>query len=224
MFFFIIGEKDIKLFCVLIVVVEMGVKKIEFFFFLLLIGELLRENVVILLYGVIVIGVSERRGELFVLVGNWCIMFFGDIILRLFVRVGVLVEFDGDINMVVLGMGVMWWEFGDGVFIFERYLRMCIGVLFVLGLLVFIEGLMKLWGFLGGVRFIFLLIFKFFDSVFLLVWSRFFKMLKVKKVNECMIIELIFLSYKKNVKVIIIRKIYWYKSNFVFRVFYFRGW
>lgn len=63
-------------------------------------------------------------------------------------------ESDGETNMVVLGMGVIWREFGDGVSISERYLRMWMGVLPVLGSLLFVmEGLMKLWGSSGGVRF-----------------------------------------------------------------------
>ena len=60
-------------------------------------------------------------------------------------RAGVLVESDGETNIVVLGMGVIWREFGDGVSMSERYLRMCMGVLPVLGSLLFImEGLIKL--------------------------------------------------------------------------------
>ena len=51
-------------------------------------------------------------------------------------------------------MGVIWREFGDGVSMSERYLRMWIGVLPVLGSLPFgNEGLMKSWGSSGGVRF-----------------------------------------------------------------------
>ena len=62
-------------------------------------------------------------------------------------------ESDGDTNMVVLGMGVIWREFGDGVSKSERYRRMCMGVLPVLGSLLFpMEGT-KLWGSSGGVRF-----------------------------------------------------------------------
>ena len=90
-------------------------------------------------------------------------------------------ESDGDTNMVVLGMGVMWREFGDGVSMSERYLRMCMGVLPVLGSLLFIrEGLTKLWGSSGGVRFTFSLTSKSSDGVSL-SWSRFSKMLTVKK-------------------------------------------
>ena len=58
----------------------------------------------------------------------------------------------GDINMVVLGMGVIWREFGDGVSKSERYLRMCIGVLPVFGALFGIVGLTKFSGSSGGVR------------------------------------------------------------------------
>lgn len=218
------GEKDIKLSCALTAAVEMGAKKTESLLFSLLTGESSRENAAISLHGVTATGASERRGEPSVLAGNRRTTFSGDIIPRLSVRAGVLVESDGDTNMVVLGMGVMWREFGDGVSISERYLRMCIGVLPVLGSPVFIiEGLMKLWGSSGGVRFTFSLTSKSSDSVSLSAWSRFSKMLKVKKANECMITELISSSYKKNVKVIIIRKIYRYKSNLVPRVSHLRG-
>ena len=63
-------------------------------------------------------------------------------------------ESDGETNMVVLGMGVIWREFGDGVSISERYLRMWMGVLPVLRSLLFVmEDFMKLWGSSGGVRF-----------------------------------------------------------------------
>ena len=62
-------------------------------------------------------------------------------------------ESDGETNMVVLGMGVIWREFGDGVSISERYLRMWMGVLPVLRSLLFVmEGFMKLWGSSGWVR------------------------------------------------------------------------
>ena len=110
-------------------------------------------------------------------------------------------ESDGDTNMVVLGMGVMWREFGDGVSMSERYLRMCMGVLPVLGSLLFIrEGLTKLWGSSGGVRFTFSLTSKSSDGVSL-SWSRFSKMLRVKKIkkaNQSMITELTFSRFKRN--------------------------
>lgn len=48
-------------------------------------------------------------------------------------------------------MGVIWREFGDGVSMSERYLRMCMGVLPVLGSLLVIEGLRKVPGSSGGV-------------------------------------------------------------------------
>ena len=48
-------------------------------------------------------------------------------------------------------MGVIWREFGDGVSMSERYLRMCMGVLPVLGSLLVIEGLRKGPGSSGGV-------------------------------------------------------------------------
>ena len=108
---------------------------------------------------------------------------------------------DGDTNMVVLGMGVIWREFGDGVSISERYLRMCLGVLPVLGSLLFImKGLMKLWGSSGGVRFTFSLTSKFSDSVSL-SWSRFSKILTVKKANKYMTTELTFFKLKKDLHV-----------------------
>ena len=110
-------------------------------------------------------------------------------------------ESDGDTNMVVLGMGVMWREFGDGVSMSERYLRMCMGVLPVLGSLLFIrEGLTKLWGSSGGVRFTFSLTSKSSDGVSL-SWSWFSKMLRVKKIkkaNQSMITELTFSRFKRN--------------------------
>lgn len=153
----------------------MEVKKMEFCFFLFLFGEL-RLNIVNWLYGVmvcefffLVFVVSVMSGELLLLVGNCCIMCFGDIIFKLFLSVGVLLFLEGDIYIVVFGMGVIWWEFGDGVFMFERYLRMCMGVLFVLGLFLVIEGLRKVLGLFGGVMLIFVLIVVFFNLGFLLV-------------------------------------------------------
>lgn len=108
-------------------------------------------------------------------------------------------ESDGDTNMVVLGIGVIWREFGDGVSMSERYLRMCTGVLPVLGSQLFVmEGLMKLWGSSGGVRFTFSLTTKSSDRVSL-SWSRFSKILTVannKETNECTAIELTFPSNK----------------------------
>lgn len=68
--------------------------------------------------------------------------------------------------MVVFGMGVIWREFGDGVSMSERYVRMWMGVLPVLGSLLFVAaGLMKVWGSSGGVRFAFSLTAKFSDNV-----------------------------------------------------------
>lgn len=63
-------------------------------------------------------------------------------------------------------MGVIWREFGDGVSMSERYFRMWMGVLPVLGSLLFVgAGLMKVWGSSGGVRFTFSLTAKFSDNV-----------------------------------------------------------
>lgn len=66
---------------------------------------------------------------------------------KLSVSAGVLLQSEGDTNMVVLGMGVIWREFGDGVSMSDRYLRICIGVRPVLGALF---GT-KVWGPSGGV-------------------------------------------------------------------------
>lgn len=93
-------------------------------------------------------------------------------------------ESDGETNMVVLGMGVIWREFGDGVSMSDRYRRMCMGVLPVLGSLLFVmEGLMKLWGSSGGVRFTFSLTAKSSDRV-ALSSSKFSKILTVTNNNK----------------------------------------
>lgn len=71
---------------------------------------------------------------------------------KLLASAGVLLQPDGDITIVVLGMGVIWRQFGDGVSMSERYLRMCMGVLPVLDALFGAEGLAKFCGSSGGER------------------------------------------------------------------------
>ena len=53
---------------------------------------------------------------------------------------------------MVLGTGVSWWGFGDGVSISERYRRMCMGVLPDFGSRLVMEGLGKVRSSSGGVR------------------------------------------------------------------------
>lgn len=53
--------------------------------------------------------------------------------------------------MVVLGIGVIWWEFGEGVFIFDIYLSRWIGVFVVFDVLFGRMGLIVFCVCLSGV-------------------------------------------------------------------------
>ena len=87
-------------------------------------------------------------GEASLCAGNRRTTFSGDIIPKLSIIAGVSLVPFGDTNIVVLGMGVIWREFGVGVSVSDRYLTMCMGVLPVLDALL----VMKVSGSSGGVK------------------------------------------------------------------------
>ena len=137
----------------------MGRKKTESLLFSLFAGESLRQSESNWLHGVRAawpsfpaIAASETSGEPSFLAGNRCTMLSSDIIPTLSPRARVLLESDGGTYIVVLGTGVSWCGFGDGVSISERYRRMCIGVLPGFCSRLVKEGLGKVRSSSGGVR------------------------------------------------------------------------
>lgn len=151
------GEKDIRLSTAPATEVDTEAKKTESRLFSLLPGES-RLNTANWPHGVTARepsfpapAASVTSGEPSLLAGNRRTTCSGDIIPKLSPSAGVLLFLEGDTYIVVFGMGVIWREFGDGVSMSERYLRMCMGVLPVLGSLLVIEGLRKVPGSSGGV-------------------------------------------------------------------------